>query len=159
MPSLFCQRSCLATGDLQLHKFEVLVGWFSVAYEQEHGVSLENAQIDLSKDFVFSTYRAFLFFVLFSLKNPTTFDVNGLIFDISQSAAETIFKRGLALLEIALSMRTDLPRQNFKDISDFKNYLKEHKILKIDVTEITVQRPRNKEKQKVRYSGKKTTYT
>jgi hypothetical protein len=153
--SLKTERQWRSSTTLSSKQFAVLVKWFSVAYEQEHGVSLETAQINLSKEFIFSTYPDFLFFVLFSLKNPTTFDVNGLIFGISQSAAESNFKRGLAVLELALSITNNLPRQNFKDIADFKNYLKEHKILKIDVTEITVQRPRNKEKQVERYSGKK----
>lgn len=149
-------RQWRSSTTLNAKEFDALLKWFALAYEQEHEVSLEDAQINLSKDFIFSTYPDFLFFILFSLKNPTTFDVNGLIFEISQSAAETNFKRGLHILETALSLCTSLPRQSFKDISDFKTYIKEHKCLKIDVTEITVQRPRNKEKQTARYSGKKS---
>ena len=154
--SLKTERHWRSSTTLNSKEFAILLKWFTLAYEQEHGVSLETAQINLSKEFIFPTYSDFLFFVLFNLKNPTTFDVNGLIFDMSQSAAENNYKRGLSLLEIALSLRNNLPRQSFKDISDFKSYLKEHKSLKLDVTEITVQRPRDKEKQKARYSGKKS---
>ena len=78
-------------------------------------------------------------FTLFSLKNPTTFDVNGLIFGISQTAAEYNFRKGLELLRSALSLCGQLPRQKFKGLADFESYAREHDCLKIDATEVAVQ--------------------
>lgn len=156
LSSLKTERQWRSATTLNALEFEALLTYFERAYEQENGVSLAVAQQNLCQEFVFSTYADLLFYVLFSLKNPTTFDVNGLIFGISQSAAEANFKKGVAILEVALGLSKNLPRQAFKDMEDFKKYLKDHKILKIDVTEIAVQRPRNKEKQKARYSGKKS---
>ena len=38
-------------------------------------------------------------------------------------------------------------------------FINKHKVAKVDCTEISVQRPKDKEKQKGDYSGKKKTYS
>lgn len=156
LESLTTERHWRSSTGLSEGEFKRLSHWFGTAYKSSQAVGIDEAQAYMKKEFVFGTYADLLFFTLFSLKNPTTFDVNGLIFDISQTAAEYNFRKGLELLRSALSLCGQLPRQDFQDLSDFESYVREHECLKIDATEIAVQRPRNKEVQKARYSGKKS---
>ena len=156
LESLSTERQWRSSTGLSEPEFKRLSQWFGTAYKSSQNLGIDEAQANMGKAFVFGTYAELLFFTLFSLKNPTTFDVNGLIFDISQTAAEYNFRKGLELLRSALSLCGQLPRQDFQDLADFEAYVREHECLKIDTTEIAVQRPRNKELQKARYSGKKS---
>lgn len=155
--SLSTEREWRSSTGLSQSDFDKLVHWFGMAYKSVHEVSIEEAQLHMGRSFIFATYDSLLFFVLFSLKNPTTFDVNGLIFGISQTAAEYHFRRGLKVLHRALELSGQMPRQDFKDLCDFQSALAGHECLKIDVTEVLVHRPQNKMLQKARYSGKKST--
>ncbi|NJO00921.1 MAG: transposase family protein [Bacteroidia bacterium] len=92
------------------------------------------------------------------MKNPTTFDVSGLVFGFSQTAAETNFKRGIKLLTKAFELCHQLPAQTFSTEQEMLAFLDQQRRLKIDVTEIGVQRPKNNEAQKAHYRGKKKTY-
>lgn len=136
-------------------KFEALLPYFESAYIELNGIGIKEAQENLKQIFVLPTYKDFLFFVLFTLKNPTTFDVNGLIFDFSQTAAETNFKKGCTILKKAFELCHQLPKNQFDTEEELISFLSNQKRLKIDVTEINVQRPKNNESQKKLYSGKK----
>lgn len=153
--SLNTDREWSAATSVKSHQFYRLLPWFSRAYFDIYGVSLENMQQNLNQEFAFSTYDELLFFVLFVIKNPTTYDVNGLIFGISQSASEQNFKKALLILKRALELATQLPMQSFENQDQLINFINQHKKLKLDVTEIEVQRPKNKANQKALYSGKK----
>lgn len=148
-------REWSATTSVKKSHFDSLLPWFSKSYEQIHGLNIQEAQANLNQSFVFATYGDLLFFVLFVLKNPTTYDVNGLIFGISQTAAETNFKKGIVILKNALFLTGQLPLREFENEAALIAFINEHKHLKIDVTEISIQRPKNKELQKSHYSGKK----
>jgi hypothetical protein len=156
LDSLSTERQWRSSTGLNEQEFKRLSHWFGTAYKSSQEVGLDEAQSHMGKVFVFGTYSELLFFTLFSLKNPTTFDVNGLIFGISQSATEYNFRKGLELLRSALSLCGHLPRQDFKDLADFECFVRDHDCLKIDATEVAVQRPRDKAIQKARYSGKKS---
>lgn len=136
-------------------KFELLLPYFESAYVKLNTVGIKEAQENLDQTFVLPTYKDFLFFTLFTLKNPTTFDVNGLIFGFSQSAAGTNFKRGCKILKVAFELCHQLPVNEFKTDEEVISFLNGQKRLKIDVTEIKVQRPKKSESQKNLYSGKK----
>jgi hypothetical protein len=139
-------------------KFELLLPYFESAYLKLNTVGIKEAQENLKQDFVLPTYKDFLFFILFVLKNPTTFDVNGLIFGFSQTAAQTNFRIGCKILRVAFELCHQLPKNEFETETELISFLSKQKRLKIDVTEINVQRPKNNESQKEHYSGKKKTY-
>jgi len=48
-----------------------------------------------------------------------------------------------------------MPKRSFDTVEEFQEYFNGHKKLILDGTEQRVQRPKNKEKQKTMYSGKK----
>lgn len=156
LSQLSTDRSWRAATTLSAAEFYRLLPWFTQAYESSQGIDIVSAQTNLKKEFAFPDCAELLFFVLFTLKNPSTYDVNGLIFGISQSAAVNNFSRGLRILHKALELSGQLPAQEFEDEESLKAYLSRHKVLKIDVTELSIQRPKNPQEQKRHYSGKKS---
>jgi hypothetical protein len=63
---------------------------------------------------------------------------------------------GLRVLEQALATTGCLPRREFKNASEFAEYLKNEKTLIFDGTEQKTQRPSHDQAQKENYSGKKS---
>lgn len=156
LSQLKSQRSWRAATTLSKEEFYRLLPWFTQAYEMSQGTDIASAQSNLKKAFAFSNYEELLFFILFTLKNPSTYDVNGLIFGISQSAAVNNFRRGMGILHKALELSGQLPAQEFEDEEALQACLSRHGVLKIDATELSIQRPKDKQKQKNHYSGKKS---
>jgi hypothetical protein len=146
-------RSWRSSTGLSQIKFNQLLVLFNQAYHAVYEVDINNHQANLDKSFVFSTCQDLLFYVLFCLKNPTVHDVRGLIFDIPTATADYNFDKGLTILEKALE--THLPARSFEDLLAFLEYVKNHPILTIDVTEVHIQRPKDKIRQRKTYSGKK----
>ena len=62
---------------------------------------------------------------------------------------------GLEVLEHTLREANCLPKREFKDAEEFRNYLKNEKVLIFDCTEQRTQRPSDNAAQKENYSGKK----
>jgi len=108
-------REWSAATSFKKQEFYDLLTWFSKGYLAIYTISIEKIQENLKQEFSFSTYQELLFFVLFTLKNPTTYDVNGIIFGISQSASEQNFKKGLLILKKAIELAQQLPTQSFSD--------------------------------------------
>lgn len=143
-------RSALGMSEAKFRQLAVL---FSQAYQAEYEVDIATKQQNLKREFAFSTTDELLFFVLFCQKNPTIHDVRALIFNLPTATADYNFEKGLAILDKALAAFR--PAQHFADLAAFLAYFRHHPHLTIDVTEIYVQRPKNKARQKEIYSGKK----
>ena len=143
-------RAALGISEAKFRQMAVL---FKQAYLTEYEVDIETKQQRLKKEFAFSTTDDLLFYVLFCQKNPTIHDVRALIFNLPTATADYNFEKGMALLEKALAAFQ--PAQHFADLTEFLAYFRHHPHLTIDVTEIYVQRPQNKARQKEIYSGKK----
>jgi hypothetical protein len=142
-----------ATGVSQA-KFTELLALFVKTYRSVYEVDISEHQVNLKKEFVFDTYEDLLFYVLFCLKNPTIYDVRGLIFGLSASTADYNFEKGLALLEKALNAH--MPARQFESLTAFLDWVQQHPVLTIDVTEVRIQRPKDQQRQKDTYSGKKS---
>ena len=82
--------------------------------------------------------------------------MRALIFGLPTATADYNFEKGVAILEIALAAFQ--PARSFANLAEFLVYFRHHSHLTIDVTEVYVQRPKNKVRQKEIYSGKKTTH-
>lgn len=137
-------------------KFFKLLFPFKEAHIVVHGKSyeekLKSCQIQNAK---FPNCRALLFFTLFMLKNNNTFDVLGFMFGVDGSTAQRNFTNGLQLLETALAKENLLPKREFENLQEFKQYFAKKEELIIDGTEQIIERPGGKEEQKSCYSGKK----
>lgn len=150
---LTTDRSWRSSTGLSQAKFNQLLTLFTQAYNAVYEVNIDKHQSNLDKSFAFGTCQDLLFYVLFCLKNPTVHDVRGLIFDIPTTTADYNFDKGLTILEKALE--THLPARSFENLPAYLEYVKNHPVLTIDVTEVHIQRPKDKIRQKKTYSGKK----
>jgi hypothetical protein len=150
-----------ATTSLSIVKFNTLSVLFSNTYSKIYGVSIEESQKNLVKDFAFSSSSELLFFVLFGLKNPIVLTVLGLIFEIPQSTANYNLSKGgvpprLRILHQCLIENDYMPVRDFKDEEEFLAYFQSEGKIVLDVTEFKIGRPSENTKQKEVYSGKKT---
>ncbi len=102
----------------------------------------------------FKTSEEKLFFILYYLKNYPTYDVLGIQFGLHRSNAFRKVNKYMEALKISLSNNGVLPVDT---IGELNKRLKDIELAIIDGTEQRKNRPKNKEKQKDYYSGKKNT--
>ncbi len=100
----------------------------------------------------FKTSREKLFFILFFLKNYPTYDVLGIQFGIHRSCAFRKVNHYMQALKIALKNSGALPAES---INELNKRLPGVELVIVDGTEQRKNRPKNKERQKNYYSGKK----
>jgi hypothetical protein len=99
------------------------------------------------------------FFILFYYKCYPTYDVLSFLFDCDRGNA---CRRQFFLSDImekTLGKKLALPKRQLKSVEDFFKAFPEAREVFIDGTERPIQRPKNKEKQKANYSGKKKRHT
>lgn len=153
LSQLTSDRSWRAALGMSEAKFRQLALLFEQAYLIEYEIDIETKQQNMKRPFAFATTDELLFYVLFCQKNPTVHDVRALIFDLPTATADDNFTKGAAILAKALTGFQ--PAQSFANRADFSAHFAQHPHLTIDVTEVYVQRPRHKTRQKELYSGKK----
>ena len=95
-----------------------------------------------------------LFFVLFYIKNYPTYDVLGMNFGISRSNAFKRISVYTQALELSLKKAGHLPSESIEQLNKL---LGNEKVIIIDATEQKKNRPKDMEKQKEYYSGKKNS--
>ncbi|NJL40090.1 MAG: transposase [Leptolyngbyaceae cyanobacterium SM1_4_3] len=100
-----------------------------------------------------------LFYILFYFKCYPTCDVAGFLFDFDRSQANRWMHRLQAILEAALGEKMTLPERKLETIEQFLVRYPEVKEVMIDGTERPIARPKDREKQKHTYSGKKKRNT
>jgi DDE superfamily endonuclease/Helix-turn-helix of DDE superfamily endonuclease len=100
-----------------------------------------------------------LFFILFYFKCYPTFDVLSFLFDLERGRANRWMHRLQGILETALSKKMVLPERKLESIEQCLERFPEVKEVILDGTERPVQRPKDTEKQKEYYSGKKKRHT
>lgn len=100
-----------------------------------------------------------LFYILFYFKCYPTFDVAGILFDFDRSQANRWMHRLQPVLETALARKMVLPERKLESIEQFLKRYPEVKEVMIDGTERPIARPKDPERQKEHYSGKKRRHT
>jgi hypothetical protein len=100
-----------------------------------------------------------LFYMLFYMKCYPTFDVAAFFFGVDKSQAKRWVDELRVILEKSLGKAMVLPVRKIRSVKEFLERFPAVKELLIDGTERPVQRPKNKQKQKERYSGKKKKHT
>lgn len=100
-----------------------------------------------------------LFFLLVTLKTYPTFDLLGLFFGVNRSQTNRWFHEYLPLLEKTLGKKCLLPKRRIGSAEEFLNTFPGTADLFIDGTERPIQRPKDKEARKEKYSGKKKRHT
>lgn len=100
-----------------------------------------------------------LFFILFYFKCYPTFDVLGLFFDLNRSNTCRNAHYLTRILEKSLGRKMVLPERKIHSVEELLEIFPDVKELIIDGTERPIQRPKDKDKQKKNYSGKKKRHT
>lgn len=105
------------------------------------------------------TSRKKLFYILLYCKCYPTFDLLSVLFEFDRSCAWDWVHRLLPVLEKTLGKKQALPVRKLHSLEEFLERFPDVKEMILDGTERPVQRPKESEKQKEYYSGKKKRHT
>lgn len=150
-------RLIRAITGLNRKAFEELLPSFAEAYEE----SLLNQEKERKRSrgggrkANLRTIEQKLIYILLYCKCYPTFDLLSVLFNFDRSCAHDWVHRLLPLLETALCCKQVLPVRQLKNVEEFIKRFPDVKEVILDGTERPVQRPKNSEKQKEHYSGKK----
>lgn len=154
-------RLMRALTGLNRRAFEALLPDFTKAYHQ----SLLNRDTKRQRapgggrKATLATMEEKLFYILFYCKCYPTFDLASVLFDFDRSCAHDWVHRLLPILESALGAKQALPVRKLSSMEDFVKRFPNVKTVIFDGTERPVQRPKDSERQKEHYSGKKKRHT
>lgn len=135
-------------------EFQELLKTFIEVHEDFFGKLPDNMKTGPTENKL-KTYGDCLLFVLYQLKTNLTYDALGATFNMGRSTAFTNFTKFLKVLEISLRREGVLPKREFKTKNELNEALKKEKEIIIDGEEQPIQRPKDPELQKDKYSGKK----
>ena len=99
------------------------------------------------------------FYILFYMKCYPTYDIAAVLYEVDKSQTNRWVGELLPVLEFALGKTLSLPQRKIRSLKEFFELFPEVKEIIVDGTERPIQRPKNKEKQKGNYSGKKKRHT
>ena len=148
------EREWKSTIGLSKLEFKKLSLEYGKIYEELKGYSINPDST--TYDLLFKTYEDCLFFVSFQLKQGLNFDTLGFVFGTDGANAHRSFTQILKILEITLIRNSFMPKRKFTKLEEFVEFLSKEDII-IDVSEESIQRPKDKDKQKIHYSGKKNS--
>jgi hypothetical protein len=100
-----------------------------------------------------------VFFILMYFKAYPTMDVMGLLVDLDRANVKHHIDNLTPVLEVSLGKTVSLPKRKIRSLEEFFALIPEAKDVFVDGTERPIQRPKNKDKQKKNYSGKKKAHT
>ena len=100
-----------------------------------------------------------VFFILFYFKCYPTFDLLGLLFDLERGRSNRWVHLLQKILEEVLGQVMVLPERKIRSLQEFVERFPEAKEVFVDGTERPIQRPKDNDKQKRHYSGKKKRHT
>lgn len=155
------ERLIRAMTGLNRKGFESLLVSFEEAYRQSltKPESKRQRAIGGGRKSVLRTIGDKMFYILMYNKCYPTFDLMGVLFNFDRSCAHDWVHRLLPILETALGYKQVLPERKISSIAEFLEKYPEVKEVIIDGTERPIQRPKDAEKQKEHYSGKKKRHT
>ncbi len=150
-------RLIRAITGLNRKAFEELLPSFAEAYEEsllKQGQERKRSRGGGRKANL-RTIEQKLIYILLYCKCYPTFDLLSVLFNFDRSCAHDWVHRLLPLLETALCCEQVLPVCQLRNVEEFIEHFPDVKEVILDGTERPVQRPKNSEKQKEHYSGKK----
>jgi hypothetical protein len=155
----------LALTGLTQKEFQALLPWFKKAFEASlpskktlTGKKRKRA-IGAGRKAVLKTIEDKLLFALIYQKSYPVQELLAATYECSQSVVNHWVHRLLPILKVALTQMKMMPERKGKALAEHEKMINESPDLTIDGTERRRQRPKNKEKQKEHYSGKKKTHT
>lgn len=155
------ERLLRALTGLNRKAFEALLPSFRQAYEQGLARRKPERQRALGggRKATLATMSEKLFYILLYCKCYPTFDLLSVLFDFDRSCAWDWVHSLLPTLEAALGHKQALPARKLRNIGEFFEQFPEVEAVILDGTERPIQRPKDSQKQKKHYSGKKKRHT
>jgi hypothetical protein len=159
------RRKFLALTGLTVKEFQSLLPAFSTAYEKRYAGRKTLAggkrqrRMGGGRCGQLPTMEQKLLFILVYQKTYPLQVVMGELFEMSQAAANQWIHRLLPVLQAALDALGVMPERDADQFARHERRQDEPLDLTIDGTERRRQRPKNAEKQKLYYSGKKKAHT
>jgi hypothetical protein len=154
-------RLIRALTGLNRKAFEALLPSFNQAYQQR--VTQPQSQRQRApgggRKPTLRTIEQKLFYILLYCKCYPTFDLLSVLFNFDRSCAWDWVHTLLPILETALGHEQALPERKLHSIEAFIERFPDVKEVIFDGTERPVQRPKDAQKQKEHYSGKKKRHT
>lgn len=148
------RQYCALIG-LKEKMFENLLIHFEKAHFEKYKTSLKKR---LPKELLhrcqIKTEKMLLFFTLFCLKNPLTYDVLGFIFKMDASCVKRNQEKGLEILQKILEKLGVLPKRNILNKEELMELFAHSDTIIMDVTNYHINRPFNQQIQSDYYSGK-----
>lgn len=156
-------RLMLALTGVTPQEFNDLVPAFSQSYfekkRKQHRKNSKERKIGGGRKGFLKTIEEKLFYALFYHKCYPTYDLASLIFDCNRSNACRRQFEISKVLEKTLGKKLVLPIRKMRTLEEFFEAFPEAREVFVDGTERPIQRPKDKEKQKTNYSGKKKKHT
>lgn len=156
-------RLMLAITGVTPQEFQNLIPAFSQDYLEEkreqHNRNSKKREFGGGRIGFLKTASEKLFFILFYYKCYPTYDLASIIFDCNRSNACRRQFQLSGVLEKTLGRKLALPKRQMRKLEDFFKAFPEAREIFIDGTERSIQRPKDKKKQKDNYSGKKKRHT
>jgi hypothetical protein len=159
------RRKFLALTGLTVREFESLLPAFSTVYEKRYAGRKTLAghkrqrRLGGGRRGQLPTMEQKLLFILVYVKTYPLQVVMGAMFEMGQAAANHWIHRLLPVLQAALDALGIMPERDPEEFARHERQQDEPLDLTIDGTERRRQRPKNPDKQKLHYSGKKKTHT
>jgi hypothetical protein len=159
------RRKFLALTGLTQKEFRILLPTFEHAYQQMYPTTqtlsgaLRKRQVGGGRKSVLATPEQKLLFALVYVKTYPLQVLLGEAFGLSQAQANAWLHRLLPVLLQALDEVGVLPERDPRQFAPHERQRGDPLDLTIDGTERRRQRPKNKEKQALYYSGKKKAHT
>ena len=155
-------RLMLALTGVTPQEFENLIPAFSQSWIEEKRKQHRKAKerkIGAGRKGFLKSIETKLFYTLFYHKCYPTYDLASLIFNCNRSNACRRQFELSKILEKTLGRKLVLPVRKIKTLEEFFQSFPGAKEVFIDGTERPTQRPKDKDKQKETYSGKKKRHT
>lgn len=151
-------RQWRATTGMSEEQFFILLSPFKEAYFAIYRDALPNRKVDVKIKYCIADEEELLLFTLFSLKSGLTYDTLGIVCGMNGSNAKRNQRIGLEVLAKTLAGLDAMPQRKLLSVKDFENFFKEEKELIFDATEQRIWRPKDRERQRQTYSGKKNSH-
>ena len=142
--------------------FENLLEKFEKVYneeEEKRGKRLRKRKRGGGRKGRLASMAEKLFYILFYFKCYPTFDLASVLFDFDRSQAHRWVHKLQEILEKTLGEKQVLPLRQIHSVEEFLEKFPMVKKVIVDGTERAISRPKNEEKQRENYSGKKKRHT
>src|SRR3989339_217035 len=157
------KRLMLAITGVTPQEFQSLIPVFSQSYfeekQKQHQKNAKERELGGGRIGFLKTIPEKLFFVLFYYKCYPTYDVLSFVYECNRSNACRRQFQLSDVIEKALGRKMVLPERQMRKLEEFFQAFPEAREVFIDGTERPIQRPKDKERQKANYSGKKKKHT